>query len=162
MRRLHVNFRKYGKRKDGTPNIKRIVPDSSLPSLTQFLNVLFLWHGADSLLKILELRSKAGCIEQSQHEDSPEMQKDRANGQWARKASDLQYSLLISIMPGTKWVNHRGDTIDIPVGSLLIWRGDYSHAGAAYAEFNARLFICIGSLKYPPSDDVAYDAPMAT
>jgi hypothetical protein len=156
MRKLHSNFYIRYKRK-GVVKVIRQNRAHHLPSLDKFICNLFLWHGDDSLLKILELYSKNDCEEQDRHEDSPDMERDRATKNWTRNWQDLQYSILISIWPGTVWVNDKGETIEIPVGSFMVWRGDYSHNGGAYKNEHKRLFICIGSERYPPSDFVAYE-----
>lgn len=108
-------------------------------------------------MKMLELRSLDNCEEQDEHQDSPEMERDRTAKKWTRNWKDIQYSILISVWPGTVWVNDRGETIEIPVGSFIIWRGDYRHRGGAYSTEHHRLFICLGSERYPPSDYVAVE-----
>jgi hypothetical protein len=153
MRKLYANFET--KEHDEIEIVRR--PRARrLTSLEKLLSTLLLWHGEDSLVKILELRSENDCEEQDRHADSPEMEEDRVHKTWTRDRRDLQYSILISIWPGTVWVNDKGETIEIPVGSFIIWRGDYKHSGGAYSVENNRLFICVGSIRYPPSDYVAY------
>jgi hypothetical protein len=159
MRKLYANFKTKVINKDQADEEIQIVscPKARiLPSLQKFLGTLLLWHGDESLVKALELKSEDDCEQQDLHGDSPEMEEDRAQRTWTRGHREIQYSLLISIWPGTVWVNDKGETIEIPVGSFIIWRGDYRHSGGAYARKNNRLFICVGSIRYPPSDYVAY------
>lgn len=156
MRKLHTNFC-IRQTKKGATKVIRHSKAHCFPSLDKFLCNLFMWHGEDSLLKMLELRSLDNCEEQDEHQDSPEMERDRTAKKWTRNWKDIQYSILISVWPGTVWVNDRGETIEIPVGSFIIWRGDYRHRGGAYSTEHHRLFICLGSERYPPSDYVAVE-----
>jgi hypothetical protein len=78
----------------------------------------------------------------------------RASRKCVRQESDNQFSLLLSTMPGTKWLNSRNQVVELPVGSFVIWRGDYIHAGAAYNIFNSRLFVSLGSFLFPPVNTV--------
>lgn len=160
MRYLYANFSvRIVKKEKGKTEIKisRRSNARILPSLNRLLRVLLQWHGDNSLVKMLELRSKNECEEQDQHADSVEMAEDKERKNWTRDRSDIQYSMLVSIWPGTVWVSDKGETIDIPVGSFIIWRGDCRHSGGAYATEHCRLFICIGSVRYPPSDYVAWE-----
>lgn len=156
MRKLYANFY-IRHNKDGSVRVIRQKSAHRFASLDKFLCHLFVWHGDDSLLKILELLSKDDCEQQDLHDDSPDMERDRAAKNWTRDWRDIQYSILISIWPGTVWVNDKGEVIEIPVGSFMVWRGDYTHSGGAYKKEHRRLFICIGSVRYPPSDFVAYE-----
>jgi hypothetical protein len=156
MRKLYTNF-SIKQTKKGAAKVTRHTKAHRFPSLNEFLCNLFMWHGDDSLLKMLELRSLDNCEEQDEHQDSPEMERDRTAKKWTRDWTDIEYSILISVWPGTVWVNEIGEIVEIPVGSFVIWRGDYRHRGGAYSTEHHRLFICLGSERYPPSDYVAVE-----
>lgn len=44
----------------------------------------------------------------------------------------------------------------IPQGCMMIWRGDYAHAGALYTQINHRLFFHVVGPDHKPSiiDDI--------
>lgn len=65
------------------------------------------------------------------------------------------YSALISIEPNTRLLTSENrDEIDIPLHSMVLWRGDMLHAGAAYENRNSRLFISASSEARPATTDV--------
>ena len=70
-----------------------------------------------------------------------------------RPITDL--SGLISFQKNTRLLCHEENTeVDIPLHSMLLYRGDFSHAGAAYNKKNCRLFISLSSELYPQTEDV--------
>ena len=45
------------------------------------------------------------------------------------------------------FVQSSGKVIIIPRGHVVLWSGEYIHAGSAYEVSNSRLFIAISSLE---------------
>lgn len=73
------------------------------------------------------------------------------------KLSEFHYSAIISIENGTCLLVGKTDeqvSYDIPIHSMLLFRGDLPHAGAGYASGNTRLFISLSSEKFKVADDV--------
>lgn len=58
------------------------------------------------------------------------------------------YSVIVPISPHTK-LHVQQELINIPVDSMIIFRGDTPHAGAAYQRHNHRLFISIAHALFP-------------
>ena len=90
------------------------------------------------------LKSEPGCIAQDLHTDAPEMIGDIA-------PRDVRYSIILSIMDGTKIVLHDETVVDIPFRGMIMFRGDYFHAGAAYNETHYRVFVACYSNLFKPS-----------
>ena len=58
------------------------------------------------------------------------------------------YLLIVSTEPEaspTKDIKSNGDLIFIPQGHVVLWSGEYTHAGAAYEVRNSRLIVAITS-----------------
>jgi hypothetical protein len=128
-------------------------------SLNDLLAIFHEWRGGDMRLKVLELISKVisrsrFCNEQVSHSDSPEMTALRDSGRSVDSELENQYSAILSVMPGTKWVNSSGNEVIVPVGSFVIWKGYYIHAGAKYVVANRRVFFSLGSFRFPPANTV--------
>ena len=77
------------------------------------------------------LKSIDNCPEQELHMDTKVSNMSN---------HDTPYSILISINPDTKLVLADKTCIDIPLFGMIMFRGDYMHAGAAYHKLNYRLF----------------------
>jgi hypothetical protein len=67
----------------------------------------------------------------------------------------FHYSAIIALQPETHLlIGEKKDRVDIPKNSMLLFRGDMPHAGGAYKEANASLFISLSSPFYPLSNRV--------
>ena len=74
-----------------------------------------------------------------------------------RNKRNYYYSVIVPICPKTRL--HIGQNIiQLPVGSMLIFRSDTSHAGAAYSADNHRFFISIHRNLYPTCKTVRLQA----
>ena len=89
------------------------------------------------------LKSEPGCIMQKMHMDAPEMI-------GVLEPEDVRYSIILSIMDGTKIVLHNSKVVALPLRGMIMFRGDYPHAGAAYVEANYRVFVACYSNKFKP------------
>lgn len=65
-----------------------------------------------------------------------------------RNKRNYYYSVIVAICPNTRLYVGK-NLIKIPIGSMLIFRGDTLHAGAAYSSDNHRFFISIHHKLYP-------------
>ena len=54
---------------------------------------------------------------------------------------DMQYSVIVAIQSHTQFVSSNNRTINIPKNGMIMYRGDYMHAGASYEIEHHRLFI---------------------
>jgi hypothetical protein len=97
------------------------------------------------------LKSKAGDAAQDIHTDfiptttTPSI----------KDLSAFHYSAIISFEENTRLLCHVEEKeVNIPLYSMLFFRGDFIHAGAAYAKMNRRIFISISSTSFPVTDDV--------
>jgi hypothetical protein len=45
---------------------------------------------------------------------------------------------------------------NVPLNSIMIFRGDFPHAGGGYTVYNTRIFIPVSSVFYPSSDSVYF------
>ena len=79
------------------------------------------------------LKSSPNCPKQKLHQDC-ERSLDSTS-------YDIQYSLLIAIESNTKLLlSDNKTTIDIPINGMIMFRGDYMHAGMSYRTENRRVF----------------------
>ena len=53
---------------------------------------------------------------------------------------DIQYSLIIAIEKNTQLILSNSKKITIPINGMIMFRGDYQHAGASYIKSNHRIF----------------------
>ena len=51
-------------------------------------------------------------------------------------------------------VNQCRESVDIPLYSMLFFRGDMPHAGAGYSKTNHRLFLSVSLDKFPVTENV--------
>ena len=73
-----------------------------------------------------------------------------------KNLNHFHYSALISIEQDTKLVIGSSlEVVDIPLHSMLFFRGDMVHAGAAYELGNHRIFLSASSEPFPVTDDVS-------
>jgi hypothetical protein len=119
-----------------------------LSSVIAALRIVF--PKCDKLLVKL-LKSAAGDTAQELHTDF-------TPGQTTQPMKDLtafHYSALISFEKNTRLLcDMDKKEIDIPLYSMILFRGDFRHAGAAYSKMNRRLFISLSSESFPETDDV--------
>jgi hypothetical protein len=67
----------------------------------------------------------------------------------------FHYSAIIAIEPNTHLlIGKERKRVEIPVQSMLLFRGDLPHAGGAYIKANSRIFVSISSEFYPLSNAV--------
>ena len=149
----HYEKINFGSTSDGLRMQKRIDPPDELQTLFDALHLFLNDHvskstDASSLKDSLiwkVLKSNKGCKRQDLHIDAPEMQGEIS-------AQNMRYSIIVSIMPGTKIVLHDHSVEDIPLRGMIMFRGNYLHAGAEYDEVHYRLFIACYSIQFKPLD----------
>jgi hypothetical protein len=67
----------------------------------------------------------------------------------------FHYSAIIALQPHAHlFVGKERVRVDIPVGDMIVFRGDMPHAGGGYEIPNARIFISLSSDTYPLSNAV--------
>ena len=67
----------------------------------------------------------------------------------------FHYSAIIALQPNAHlFIGKERVRMDIPVGDMIVFRGDMPHAGGGYETPNARIFISLSSDSYPLSNDV--------
>ena len=84
-------------------------------------------------IKYRLLKSLANCPKQLFHSDCKHSSDT--------SSYNIQYSLIVAIESNTKFVLFNKETIDIPINGMIMYRGDYMHAGASYQNEHNRLFI---------------------
>ena len=84
-------------------------------------------------IKYRLLKSLTNCPKEVFHSDC----KDSSDA----PSYNIQYSLIVAIQSHTKFVLSNKETIDIPMNGMIMYRGDYMHAGASYQNEHNRLFI---------------------
>ena len=123
-------------------------PEDYLSNVMEALRIVF--SGCDKLVVKL-LRSEAGDLAQTTHTDL-------VSDMMTRPITDLSAfhsSALISFQANTRLLCHEANTeVDIPLHSMLLFRGDFPHAGAAYSKKHCRLFISLSCEAYPMTEDV--------
>ena len=77
------------------------------------------------------LKSLPNCPKQELHHDSEQRSDSSYN---------IQYSLIVAIESNTRLILSDHNNIDIPINSMIMFRGDYMHAGASYPKINHRIF----------------------
>ena len=104
----------------------------------------------DKLLVKL-LKSQAGDTAQELHTDFTPTQTTTA----IKDLSGYHYSALISFEENTRLLcDTEKKEIHIPLFSMILFRGDFRHAGAAYPATNHRLFLSLSSESFPETEDV--------
>jgi hypothetical protein len=67
------------------------------------------------------------------------------------------YSVVIALQADTHLLTGtERKRIDIPINSMIMFRGDFPHAGGGYAVNNTRIFISVSSPFFPESDSVFF------
>ena len=143
----------FGSTTDALRMQRRVEPMVEFKVLQDALNLFLNDHASnpidasslkDSLIwKVL--KSKKGCKRQDLHVDAPEMQGETA-------AHNMRYSIIVSIMPGTKIILHDNSVQEIPLYGMIMFRGNYLHAGAGYDQVHYRIFIACHSIQFKPLD----------
>ena len=133
----HVNF---------TPNSKRymrLVRGNNHPSCSDLLAAINnIFYDSNIHLKVIQ--SLARDVAQLEHTDiiHPYVEFIPKN---RRK---YHYSCIVPICHNTQLIVENV-LIDIPLGSMIMFRGDTSHAGAAFRRKNHRFFISIAHELFP-------------
>lgn len=123
-------------------------PQNYLSNVMEAMRVVF--PGCDKLVVKL-LQSEAGDLAQDTHTDF----RPDATTKPMKNLSAFHYSALISFQKNTRLLCHMSRTeIDIPLHSMMFFRGDFPHAGAAYRQKHCRLFISLSSASFPLTEDV--------
>jgi hypothetical protein len=110
------------------------------PSLRVFIDIILEWHGKNTKIIMKELLSTTNCDQQRLH-------RDYVYGNDAvkkRRRINMLFSCIIALEDNanaSKIINHNRKEIVILQGSVLIWRGEYYHAGGKYSKVNRRLFF---------------------
>lgn len=95
-------------------------------------------------LDVKLLTSFAGDPQQALHKDFDKEIKPVV------RLSEFHYSAIVSLEKDTRLtVGPLKESINIPLHSMLLFRGDMLHAGAAYTDKNQRLFISASCDKFP-------------
>lgn len=122
-------------------------PESFLPDVLRAVKIVFA--KCDIIVAKL-LISTDGDEEQLTHLDF-----EREETNYVTMLSEFHYSAIISIEENTRLlVGESRKSVDIPLYSMLLFRGDMPHAGAGYSKKNQRLFLSVSSNKFPVTDDV--------
>ena len=95
------------------------------------------------------ITSSPGDPQQPLHRDFDKEKKPVPN------LSEFHYSAIVSLEENTRLIVGRlGESIDIPLHSMLIFRGDMLHACVGYTDTNRRLFISASCDKFPVTGNV--------
>ena len=109
------------------------------------------------------LGSKAGCTLQPKHCDAGD------EHQFARlPAADVPLSALRTIMPGSALyvyeggcADDEGRRVELSADALVVWVGDFVHAGASYEKGNTRLHFYVHSSVAPRVKDETFICSVA-
>jgi len=125
-----------------------------VPCLAELVNVLIECHPNISNMIGSILKSKYQCPSQQLHADDFEV----ASIKDYIAFEDMSFSLLVALEPdvnptqiliGEGIIPFTVRTQPLTQGSFILFRGNCPHAGASYTIENKRLFISIGTQKYP-------------
>jgi hypothetical protein len=124
------------------------------PALQHLIKLLKLLHPKITSTNIKLLKSDAGCEEQPTHYDD-----DSMINVIQECFEDISFSLIISLEnsidnPTSILIGVDRKICVLLQGSIILFRGNFFHAGAAYNKKNLRLFIGIGTNKYTNTGDV--------
>ena len=101
------------------------------------------------------LTSQAGDKEQDIHTDFHKTETTPS----VKDLSAFHYSALVSFEANTRLICVMSDTekkeVSIPLYGMLLFRGDFRHAGASYPQLHRRLFLSLSSESFPLTDDVS-------
>ena len=125
-----------------------------IPCLTELVNVIIECHPNISNMTGSILKSENQCPSQRFHADDC----DVATIADHIAFKDMSFSLLVALEPdanptqiliGEGIIPFTVRTQILTQGSFILFRGNCPHAGARYTIENKRLFISIGTNKYP-------------
>lgn len=120
--------------------------DPVVPTLEKLLKIITLWHGDGTKYFIKEIMSDDNCKKQRAHMDYCGFGNRNKKKRKYCKHLELPYSAIIALEDNsnpTHIASESNGDILIPQGCILLWRADFSHAGAAFDKSNTRLFIHI-------------------
>jgi hypothetical protein len=155
LRRQRLLWKNYTQKSKEEPLSARLYTKTELARhkplphcLARLFEIFLAWHGLNTLFVLKLLRAYAGCNYQNTHCDCPEMQ----NGGRVPAAA-AQFEAMIALEPDTnRTAIVVGSTEHIiSQGCLHVWKGTYPHSGATYFDDNDRLFMCVGSRRFPMS-----------
>ena len=122
------------------------IPEDILSDVLSALKIVFS-KCVHIVVKLLT--SFPGDPQQPLHQDFDKEKKPVPN------LSEFHYSAIVSLEENTRLIVGRlRESIDIPLHSMLIIRGDMLHAGAGYTDKNRRLFISASCDKFPVTGNV--------
>ena len=135
-------------------NITENIFSQMIPCLAELVNVLIECHPNISNMIGSILKSQDQCPSQRLHADDFEVASiiDKI------AFKDMSFSLLVALEPdinptqiliGEGIIPFTVRTQSLTQGSFILFRGNCPHAGASYTVENKRLFISIGTHKYP-------------
>jgi hypothetical protein len=155
LRKQRLLWKNYTQRSKEDPKSARLWTPDELqrkkplpPCLERLFKIILAWHGTRTLFVLKLIKSLAGCNFQHTHTDCPEMRHSRRVIPAA-----AQFEGMIALEPDT---NRTAIVVGdkeyiIPQGQLHVWKGTFPHSGACYFEDNERLFMCMGSFRFPMS-----------
>lgn len=91
------------------------------------------WRSPQTVIKVQEIYSDVDCPAQVLHMDH-----DYSDSEVLSKKN---FSLIIALQPGTTWIDKDQNTHSVPLGSMIIWDGDFPHSGGLYVIENRRVFV---------------------
>ena len=121
-------------------------PKKILSDLMAAINLVF---PACSAIEVKMLKSEAGDTEQLTHTDyvPGRIQTNLLH------LNAFHYSAVISVEENTRLLVGKAlEEVSIPLHSMIFFRGDMLHAGAAYSTSNRRLFLSASSKSFPTSE----------
>lgn len=125
-------------------------PDYCISDILKSIRIVF--EGCTAIIVKL-LKSKAGDPEQATHTDFCLTEATPSS----KRLREFHYSGVISIMDNTKLlIGESRDVVDIPLHSMIFFRGDLQHAGAGYPARNSRIFVSASSKPFPATEDVFF------
>lgn len=134
-------------------SLKRMMCDiSDVSCAGNVLNALKVVFPGCNEVKVKLIRSYAGDIPQLTHTDfDTKLITNRVHD-----LKHFHYSAIIAIEDGTHLLTGiDSKRVDIPKNSMMLFRGDFPHAGGGYAKTNSRIFISI-SCPLAPLDSSVY------
>eukprot|EP00834_Sanchytrium_tribonematis_P007017 NODE_579_length_5813_cov_0.453448.p3 type:complete len:279 gc:universal NODE_579_length_5813_cov_0.453448:1228-392(-) len=108
--------------------------------------------------KYVVLKSLPGGVEQEMHQDFLDFELNQAY----ERHRHLQGGLLIALCPNTTLQiikNGKYKTINLDVGSVMIFRGDLGHAGSSYKTLNYRIHVALTIKDIPWNEDFVQRQP---
>jgi hypothetical protein len=139
-----INFSKNHNNKRDMQTI--LNPRNYIPDVLDALHSVF--PGCDRVI-VKVIRSKS--------HDRPQVMHYDFNSQLVHlrvpTLSAFHYSVIIAIEPNTHLLIHN-KRVNIPINSMICFRGNIPHAGGGYSTANTRLFISLSCAQFPVDDNV--------